>query len=276
MQHKTAWNFALAGSNRLRELLKLCGCDDVVAPVDEDAFGRRASELIRRGLSRRWAAKLQAAGITVAVSSLDDFSKRMPFTFKQELVDDQRESPPYGSNLSYSIDRYTRLSQTSATTGKPMRWLDTPADWEWMLNNWRQVYQAAEVSSRDRIFFAFSFAPFLGFWTAFESAVGLGCLCLPGGGLSSAARLRMIFENEITVLCCAPTYALRLAEVAAHEEVKLSSSKVRRIIVAGEPGGSIPGACGKKGSRQGCRPLSGSFWPSPHRVPLSEPRQYVP
>ena len=185
----------------------------------------------------------QAAGITVAVSSLDDFSKRMPFTFKQELVDDQRESPPYGSNLSYSIDRYTRLSQTSATTGKPMRWLDTPADWEWMLNNWRQVYQAAEVSSRDRIFFAFSFAPFLGFWTAFESAVGLGCLCLPGGGLSSAARLRMIFENEITVLCCAPTYALRLAEVAAHEEVKLSSSKVRRIIVAGEPGGSIPGAC---------------------------------
>ena len=37
--------------------------------------------------------KLQAAGITVAVSSLDDFSKRMPFTFKQELVDDQRERP---------------------------------------------------------------------------------------------------------------------------------------------------------------------------------------
>ena len=61
MQHKTAWNFALAGSNRLRELLKLYGCEDVVTPVDEDAFGRRASELIRRGLSRRWAAKLEAA-----------------------------------------------------------------------------------------------------------------------------------------------------------------------------------------------------------------------
>jgi hypothetical protein len=63
MQHKTAWNFARAGNNRLRELLKLYGCDDVVAPVDGDAFGRRASELIRRGISRRWAASLKAVDI---------------------------------------------------------------------------------------------------------------------------------------------------------------------------------------------------------------------
>jgi hypothetical protein len=33
----------------LRELLKLYGCEDVVTPVDEDAFGRNSSELIRRG-----------------------------------------------------------------------------------------------------------------------------------------------------------------------------------------------------------------------------------
>ena len=187
--------------------------------------------------------KLQAAGITRSLSGLEDFSRRMPFTLKQELIDDQCENPPYGSNLSYSLERYARLSQTSATTGKPMRWLDTAEDWDWMLNNWTRVYQAAGVTSRDRIFFAFSFAPFLGFWTAFESAVRLGCMCIPGGGLSSVARLRMILENEITVLCCAPTYALRLAQVAVQEEVKLSGSKVKRIIVAGEPGGSIPSTC---------------------------------
>ena len=61
MQHKTARNFAPPGSNRLRELvkpagtsrlrelLKLYGCEDVVTAVDEDAFGSKASELIRRG-----------------------------------------------------------------------------------------------------------------------------------------------------------------------------------------------------------------------------------
>jgi hypothetical protein len=63
MQDKTTWNFAPPVNNRLRELLKLYGCDDVVAPVDGDAFGRRASELIRRGISRRWAASLKAADV---------------------------------------------------------------------------------------------------------------------------------------------------------------------------------------------------------------------
>jgi hypothetical protein len=56
MQHKTAWNFAPAGSNRLRELLKLHACadlvapvdEDLVAPVDEDAFGKKAGELLTR------------------------------------------------------------------------------------------------------------------------------------------------------------------------------------------------------------------------------------
>ena len=89
------------------------------------------------------------------------------------------------------------------------------------------------------MFFGFSFGMFLGFWTAFESAVRLGCLCIPGGGMSSAARLAAMLDNGATVLCCTPTYALRLAEVAAAERIDLAASKVRRIIVAGEPGGSI-------------------------------------
>ena len=60
MQHKTAWNFARLGSNRLRELvrpggtnrlrelLRLYACADLVAPVDEDAFGKKAGELLTR------------------------------------------------------------------------------------------------------------------------------------------------------------------------------------------------------------------------------------
>jgi phenylacetate-CoA ligase len=110
-----------------------------------------------------------------------------------------------------------------------------------MLDNWARVYQAAGVVAEDRIFFAFSFGLFIGFWTAFESAERLGCMRIPGGGMSSAARLRTMLDVGATVLCCTPTYALRLAEVAAEERIDLSRSKVRRIIVAGEPGGSISG-----------------------------------
>ncbi len=163
----------------------------------------------------------------------------MPFTDKAELIEDQRRHPPYGSNLTYGLKRYTRFSRTSATTGNPMHWLDTPKSWEWMLDSWGRVYRAAGVTSRDRMFFAFSFGPFLGFWTAFESAIRLGCLCIPGGGMSSLARLVAILDNGVTVLCCTPTYAVRLAEVAAEQEMDLSRSRVKTIIVAGEPGGSI-------------------------------------
>src|SRR5207302_11261 len=87
--------------------------------------------------------------------------------------------------------------------------------WSWTLDCWESVYRAAGVGAGDRIFFAFSFGMFLGFWTAFESAERLGVLRMPGGGMSSAARLRAMLETGATVLCCTPTYALRLAEVAA-------------------------------------------------------------
>jgi len=191
-----------------------------------------------RGHNGFYSQKLEAAGITEAIESIAEFQRRMPFTTKDELVADQAAHPPFGSNLTYSLANYSRFWQTTGTSGRPLTWLDTGKSWVWMLDNWALIYHAAGVTAEDRIFFAFSFGPFLGFWTAFESAARLGCLCIPGGGQSSAARLRMIIQQQATVLCCTPTYALHLLEVAETERIDLQTSSVTRIIVAGEPGGS--------------------------------------
>jgi phenylacetate-CoA ligase len=186
-----------------------------------------------------YAAKLGGAGADAELRGL-------PFTTKQELMDDQIAHPPYGSNLTFPLQRYTRFCQTSATTtGKPLRWLDTPESWEWMLDNWARVYDAAGVQPGDSLFFAFSFGPFLGFWTGFDSAARRGCRVIPGGGMRSAARLRALIDTGATVLCCTPTYAIRLAEVAAEEKLDLRASQVRTLIVAGEPGGSVPATRGR-------------------------------
>jgi phenylacetate-CoA ligase len=75
---------------------------------------------------------------------------------------------------------------------------------------------------------------------AFNAAQRLGCLCISSGGMSSAARLRMLLDTQATVLCCTPTYAARLAEAAREEGIDLAGSRVRRILVAGEAGGSVP------------------------------------
>lgn len=187
-----------------------------------------------------YAAKYDAARAPTKVTHLGDFYERFPFTAKGELAADQLANPPYGTNLTFPLERYNRCHQTSGTLGAPLRWLDTPESWNWMLDNWQTILRNAGVTSADTVFFAFSFGPFIGFWLAFESAVKLGCRCLPGGGMSSAARLRAILDHRATVLCCTPTYALHLAEIAADQKIDLSTSAVKSLIVAGEPGGSIP------------------------------------
>jgi phenylacetate-CoA ligase len=217
--------------------------------LDRDAITSHQLEQLRALLpallatNRFYAAKLhdiEPRPSGSGVFNLTDFVRCVPFTFKSELIEDQAKNPPYGSNLTDELVRYSRFSQTSGTTGVPMRWLDTPESWSWMVDCWTRVFRSAGVTPEDRVFFPFSFGPFLGFWVAFDAATRMGCLAIPGGGMRSSWRLQVLLDNQVTVLCCTPTYAVRLAEVAAQEGIDLNAGKVRRIIVAGEPGGSIP------------------------------------
>lgn len=179
-----------------------------------------------------------AARLRDDFATLEEFSERVPFLEKADLVTDQLAHPPFGSNLTYPLDRYTRFCQTSGTTGAPLRWVDTPESWAWMASCWRRVFESGGVTKDDRVFFAFSFGPFLGFWTAFDAAASMGCLAIPAGGMSSTARLRTLIDAQATVLCCTPTYAIRLGETARAEN--LAAPRLSKIFVAGEPGGSIP------------------------------------
>ena len=175
------------------------------------------------------------------VDGWDDF-KRLPLTSKSELLADQASHPPFGTNLTYSVDRYVRLHQTSGSSGQlPLRWLDTGESWDWWLRIWAEhVYRAASVTPADRVFLAFSFGPFIGFWSAFGGAERLGALCMSGGAMTSEQRVRSIVDLGATVLLSTPTYALRLADVARRMGVDLAESSVRVTIHAGEPGASIP------------------------------------
>lgn len=172
--------------------------------------------------------------------NLAEFSQRVPFTTKHELIRDRLEHPPYGTGLTFPLDAYVRCHQTSGTTTVPIRWLDTPESWTHIVDKWVRILAAAGVTRQDRFFFAFSFGPFIGFWSALEAVNKLGCFCFPGGAMSSPARLQAILDNRITSVCCTPTYAQHLGEVARERKIDLSSGCVRLLIVAGEAGGSIP------------------------------------
>jgi phenylacetate-CoA ligase len=190
-----------------------------------------------------YRSKFRQSGVDVAaIASLEDFIARVPPTTKDELLADRLDHPPFGTNFTRPVGEYTRFCQTSGTsTGQPMAWLDTPDSWEAMLACWRKVYEAAGLTKgRDRICFAFSFGPFLGFWTAYEAA-STDYLTLPTGGLSSQARLEIMARYETTVLCCTPTYAMRLGELIDQPGgLPRSALHIKKIIVAGEAGGSVP------------------------------------
>ena len=164
----------------------------------------------------------------------------LPFTTKQQIVDDQLQHPPYGTNLTFPVENYVRIHQTSGTSGKPILWLDTKESWDWWLRCWIEVFAGAGVRAGDRIYAAFSFGPFIGFWAAFEAGQRMGVAVISGGGQSTEQRIHSIFEREATVLVCTPTYALRLADVARRQGMDMSRSSIRITIHAGEPGASIP------------------------------------
>jgi phenylacetate-CoA ligase len=121
-----------------------------------------------------------------------------------------------------------------------MRWLDTRASWDWFMQCWEQLFRLVGLTSEDVLAFPFSFGPFIGFWAAFEGGQRMGNRILAMGGMSSEARLQMILDLEATVVCCTPTYAMRLADIAEQSGLPLAQSAVRMLIVAGEPGGAIP------------------------------------
>lgn len=186
-----------------------------------------------------YRSKLERTGLELPVGETLDLTA-LPFTTKQELAADQERHPPFGSNLTYPLERYTRLHQTSGTTGEPIRWLDTSESWQWFLDCWKQVLLAAGVEPSDRVYVAFSFGPFIGFWGGFEAAQQLGAMTLSGGALSTDQRLDQILRYDVTVVVCTPTYALHLAEVAQRRGLDLHGSAVRLTLHAGEPGASVP------------------------------------
>jgi phenylacetate-CoA ligase len=186
-------------------------------------------------------ARLAAADAPLPVSSPAEFARRVPFTTKEDLVRDCLRHPPFGSNFTEPRELYHRFCQSSGTASGPLPVLDTAESWGAMLDVWDKVYDHAGVVPGDIVFFAFSFGPFLGFWTAFEAATRRGLLSVPGGGLGSLARVELMARTGATVVLCTPTYALRLAEAAAADPEGGRRLSVRLLLVAGEPGGSIPG-----------------------------------
>jgi len=183
-----------------------------------------------------YAAKL--AAVSRPVKSLEEVAS-WPLTYKEELSD-VPHGGPVATHLTYPLEQYVRFHRTSGTQGRPLVVLDTAKDWQWWIDTWQFVLDAAQIVPGDRVLMAFSFGPFIGFWSACDALAARGAMVVPAGGMHTLQRLELAQSCGATVLCCTPSYALHLAEVAAQNQFDCRGLGIRCLIVAGEPGGSLP------------------------------------
>jgi phenylacetate-CoA ligase len=187
---------------------------------------------------RRWdAAKFHPDQLR----SLDDI-RRIPFMTRAEWMDAQAEAPPYGPLLTVAPEHAIRYHTTSGTTGRtPLRVLDGTKDWEWISEMWCYGLWGFGLRPQDVVLFAFSYGTFIGFWGAHYACEKMGCLVLSTGSATTESRVRSIVELGVTTVCSTPTYALRMWQAAAEMGIDLArDSRVGKVIVSGEPAGSIP------------------------------------
>jgi phenylacetate-CoA ligase len=209
----------------------------VVVPADAERL-RQLNDLLERIVATNAFQRARLEGL-VPLASLDDLAS-LPFTTKDDLVADQAAHPPFGTNLTYPLERYTHLHQTSGTTGVTLRVLDTPEDWAWWRRCLGVVFAAAGVGPADRVALAYSFGPYIQFWASYEGAQDVGAMVIPLGGMDSLQRLHTIRDYGATTLLCTPTYAVHLARVAEQNDLCDALKSVERVVCTGEPGASIP------------------------------------
>jgi phenylacetate-CoA ligase len=169
-----------------------------------------------------------------------DRSQELPPLTKSELVADQGAHPPFGTNLTYELDRYVAIHQTSGTTGPPLRVLDTAEDWAWWRSCLARSFERIGIGAQDRVALAFSFGPHIHFWATKEGLQEVGAMAVVTGGMTSAQRLQTIADTRATALACTPTYALRLHEVAVEQRMEGALETIESVVCTGEPGASLP------------------------------------
>ena len=172
--------------------------------------------------------------------SFDDL-RRLPLLTRDQWMVSQEARPPYGELPAIGPEGAIRVHTTSGTTGRgPLRALDSRKDWSWIGEMWAYAIWGCGVRPADTAYIAFGYGSFIGFWGLHYAMEKVGVLNVPGGAQTTEARVRQIIDFGATVVASTPTYALRLAQEAAVLGIDLQGSAVSRLILSGEPAGSIP------------------------------------
>ena len=190
--------------------------------------------------SRFYRGKLERAGFAThgAVGDLDAI-EGLPLTEKNELRASRTQEEPIGAHLTAGRDEIARIYSTSGTTGTPSFIPLTAADLEVWVRTSARSYAASGITRGERMVSTYNAGPFVA-GAALGAFDRLGLCHIPVGTGNTERLMTAVELLKPTVAAMTPSYALHLAEWARQRGMDLAGSSVKRLMVAGEPGGGEP------------------------------------
>jgi phenylacetate-CoA ligase len=208
------------------------------ARSDASLYLKQIEYLFER--SRFYREKLERAGFATCGASGDlDAISALPLTEKDELRGSRSADEPIGAHLTASPEEILRIYSTSGTTGTPSYIPLTSTDLEVWVRTSARSYAASGVTRGERIVSTYNAGPFVA-GAALGAFDRLGLCHIPVGSGNTERLIAAVELLKPTVVAMTPSYALHLAEWAAARGKDLAKSSVKRVMVAGEPGGGEP------------------------------------
>lgn len=205
---------------------------------DDDAYRKQIAYLYAN--SEFYRQKLTAAGYAGpgSVGGLGDISD-LPFTEKDELRRSRSDQYPVGTHLAAPFNALVRIYSTSGTSGTPSFIPLTARD----LADWIEIssrsYGASGVKAGEKIITTYGAGPFVAGVTL-DAFAAIGLCHIPIGSGNTARLMAAVQSLKPDIIALTPSYALHIAEWVASRDIDVRSSSVRKLLVAGEPGGGEP------------------------------------
>ena len=198
----------------------------------DEAAERALAEGLRAGLCRVpfYKKKFDEKGIKPSdIKDVQDIAK-LPFTKKSDL----RDNYPYGL-FAEPLDNIVRIHASSGTTGKPTVVAYNRND----INLWAEVmartFTCAGVTNKDVVQNAYGYGLFTGGLGAHYGAERVGASVIPISGGNTQKQIMLLQDFGSTAICCTPSFALYIYDVACEMKINLDTIKLRVGLFGAEP-----------------------------------------